>query len=676
MPMHLQESFEFTIIGQYDAGYYTDSKMKDNNKKSPLLLSDIEQVQCIGGAKSCASKDNSNDIENGQESCAKAGYGDNYQKRNCGCSELDDITEHYRKSLVRNGNWIHLLYKSARVFSKEAKQIPQLHHLHQKDCTFTVCDAHVLLYDCPTDGKNYLSVNSWGLSQHAKPPFKKPHFVNDLQKKQLLLDLDSVVLVLNCSNAAKEFLEQHVGVSKPVITCLFTSILPQLAAILRQFVAVSVASIFSIIYLFLQFLRKDFFGRSRTVFFVAQKVFRHSCRYAHIRSCQILYWPIFLQDTGLSYLSNVEYAQKAALKKHFVWSNLAVDVILGIILGVTLFTNIEAICFSTLTIAPYVTDNVLRAGCVWLMGVPAGFKLNSELAELLGMISLNAIQIFSTLWFFMSTSLGHIILGLAISGIVFGLTIPAALCIDMLNLATVHVRTLHLFISFLYSQQIQVSASLWRLFRGRKWNPLRQRLDSYDYTVEQHVVGSLLFTPILLLLPTTSAFYIFFTMLNSMITFICIMVEIMISFLHATPYAEVILWLTMRRRFPSGIWFETTQASSKHSSADYGLLEEGSLASESAERNLGLLINEGSESSLSLLRSNYATIGEVVAPHYRNIFSGVDLSFGRSLAYGLLSGQRIPSTLNTSLPSSLPWMHIGFWEYWRLCYSSTSASGL
>ncbi|OAY66977.1 hypothetical protein ACMD2_25380 [Ananas comosus] len=123
--------------------YYTDSKMKDNNKKSPLLLSDIEQLQCIGGAKSCASKDNSNDIVNGQESCAKAGYGDNYQKRNCGCSELDDITEHYRKSLVRNGNWIHLLYKSARVFSKEAKQIPQLHHLHQQDCIFTVCDTHI-----------------------------------------------------------------------------------------------------------------------------------------------------------------------------------------------------------------------------------------------------------------------------------------------------------------------------------------------------------------------------------------------------------------------------------------------------------------------------------------------------------------------------------------------------
>ncbi|OAY66976.1 Phosphatidylinositol N-acetylglucosaminyltransferase subunit Q, partial [Ananas comosus] len=246
-------------------------------------------------------------------------------------------------------------------------------------------------------------------------------------------------------------------------------------------------------------------------------------------------------------LVNAEYAQKAALKKHFIWSNLAVDVILGIVLDHL---------FSTVTIAHYVTDNVLRAGCVWLM---------------------EFLQYFPRTYHSWACNFWDC----------FGLTIPLLMhrYDQPCNCAC---RTLHLFISFLYSQQIQVLASLWRLFRGRKWNPLRQRLDSYDYTVEQHVVGSLLFTPILLLLPTTSAFYIFFTMLNSMITSICIMVEIMISFLHATPYAEVIFWLTMRRRFPSGIWFETTQASSKHSSADYGLLEEGSLASESAERNLGL----------------------------------------------------------------------------------------
>jgi hypothetical protein len=41
--------------------------------------------------------------------------------------------------------------------------------------------------------------------------------------------------------------------------------------------------------------------------------------------------------------------------------------------------------------------------------------------------------------------------------------------------------------------------------RGREWNPLRQRLDSFDYTVRQHIVGSLLFTPLLLLFSILSS---------------------------------------------------------------------------------------------------------------------------------------------------------------------------
>ncbi|KAL5974576.1 hypothetical protein ACLOJK_031246 [Asimina triloba] len=90
----------------------------------------------------------------------------------------------------------------------------------------------------------------------------------------------------------------------------------------------------------------------------------------------------------------------------------------------------------------------------------------------------------------------------------------------------------------------------------RKWNPLRQRLDSYEYNVEQHVVGSLLFTPLLLLLPTTTVFYIFFSLMNVAVSFISFFIEVTISVLHATPYAEIFLWTWRPKRFPSGVWFQ------------------------------------------------------------------------------------------------------------------------
>lgn len=169
---------------------------------------------------------------------------------------------------------------------------------------------------------------------------------------------------------------------------------------------------------------------------------------------------LFLRST-----SCVEYEEKAALQKHSVWSSVAVDVFLGNLIGLALLFHAESACFWVLRFVNNITNNLLRSGCVWLMGVPAGFKLNTELARVLGMISLNAIQIWSTIWVFLGFLFIYVIKGLAIFGIIFGVTIPAALIIDMIALATVHVSTLHWLMSLLYSQQIQAIAALWRLFR-------------------------------------------------------------------------------------------------------------------------------------------------------------------------------------------------------------------
>lgn len=99
-------------------------------------------------------------------------------------------------------------------------------------------------------------------------------------------------------------------------------------------------------------------------------------------------------------------------------------------------------------------------------------------------------------------------------------------------------------------------AECWICCRGQKQNPLRNRIDSYDYIVKQHIVGSLIFTPLLLLLPTTSVFYVFFSILNQSISFIKLLIEVIISAIHATPFTKIFLWLVKRKTFPSGIWFE------------------------------------------------------------------------------------------------------------------------
>ena len=150
------------------------------------------------------------------------------------------------------------------------------------------------------------------------------------------------------------------------------------------------------------------------------------------------------------------------------------------------------------------------------------------------------------------------------------------------------------------------SCNCWFFDSGRKWNPLHHRLDSYDYTMKQHVVGSLLFTPLLLLLPT-SIFYSFFSIVNTTISLICILIEVAISVIHATPYIKIFLWLAMRKGFPPGIWFEIVTCWSN-------LIDDPAICSldkfDSPE-NLHCNQNGGKSGILvSFLHSNFLSIGE------------------------------------------------------------------
>lgn len=150
--------------------------------------------------------------------------------------------------------------------------------------------------------------------------------------------------------------------------------------------------------------------------------------------------------------------------------------------------------------------------------------------------------------------------------------------------------------------------------RGQKWNPLRKRLDSYDYTVKQHIVGSLLFTPLLLLLPTTSVFYIFFSILDTTISLICMLIGVTISVIHATPYAEVLLRLIRPKRFPSGIWFEIVSCQNDTNDSSEGV--------NSSSENLQMkdIANEKTSSMVSFLRSNCMTLGETFLFTLRRVY--------------------------------------------------------
>uniref|UniRef100_A0A915IMD6 Uncharacterized protein n=1 Tax=Romanomermis culicivorax TaxID=13658 RepID=A0A915IMD6_ROMCU len=56
--------------------------------------------------------------------------------------------------------------------------------------------------------------------------------------------------------------------------------------------------------------------------------------------------------------------------------------------------------------------------------------------------------------------------------------------------------------------------SLWRLFRGKKFNPLRNRVDSAEYESQQLLFGTLVFTIFVFLMPTVLTYYCVFAYLR------------------------------------------------------------------------------------------------------------------------------------------------------------------
>lgn len=114
---------------------------------------------------------------------------------------------------------------------------------------------------------------------------------------------------------------------------------------------------------------------------------------------------------------------------------------------------------------------------------------------------------------YIAISIRHVPFFFQIAGIAgsFGATLLLALLSDLLSFATLHISLLYSVSARIYSWQINVMSSTFNIFRGRKYNPLRKRLDAAEYDLDQTLIGTIIFTLLVFLLPTVFAYYILFS---------------------------------------------------------------------------------------------------------------------------------------------------------------------
>ena len=171
----------------------------------------------------------------------------------------------------------------------------------------------------------------------------------------------------------------------------------------------------------------------------------------------------------------------------------------------------------------------------WLMGNPAGVKLNDHLSTAASTACIHVLD----LWVHAHSWLGDAAAAAAAMllhwGGCLGFSFVVASALDVSNMACACVLLLHAAFQTANSTLSSVVASFFRLFRGKKWNPLRKRVDTCDASVEQWLLGTLAFSVLLFLMPTAVSFHVFFAIMRAMLWAAQLPLELMLFLLTETP---------------------------------------------------------------------------------------------------------------------------------------------
>ncbi|KAL1452496.1 hypothetical protein WDU94_006723 [Cyamophila willieti] len=153
---------------------------------------------------------------------------------------------------------------------------------------------------------------------------------------------------------------------------------------------------------------------------------------------------------------------------------------------------------------------------VWLQGNPAGLKLNHPLTFLLGKFYIYHIQLWWSFLVLCRPLLELMYRAFLLVGYC-GFTFQLCIISDLLTLATFHAYCIYVYAARVYNIQLQSLLILTRVFIGKKRNPEPGKVDSVPYTTEQLFIGTLAFTVLLFLLPTTLIYYVVFTVIRLLI---------------------------------------------------------------------------------------------------------------------------------------------------------------
>ncbi|XP_069343275.1 phosphatidylinositol N-acetylglucosaminyltransferase subunit Q isoform X2 [Eulemur rufifrons] len=243
-------------------------------------------------------------------------------------------------------------------------------------------------------------------------------------------------------------------------------------------------------------------------------------------------------------------------------ANMLVSVLLDVALGLVLLSwlhrknRLGQLADALVPVADVAEE--LQHLLQWLMGAPAGLKMNRALDQVLGRFFLYHIHLWISYIHLMSPFIEHILWHVGLSACL-GLTVALSILSDIIALLTFHIYCFYVYGARLYCLKVYGLSSLWRLFRGKKWNVLRQRVDSCSYDLDQLFIGTLLFTILVFLLPTTALYYLVFTLLRLLVVAVQGLIRLLVDMVNSLPLYSLGLRLCRPYRLAAGVKFRVLE---------------------------------------------------------------------------------------------------------------------
>ena len=195
----------------------------------------------------------------------------------------------------------------------------------------------------------------------------------------------------------------------------------------------------------------------------------------------------------------------------------------------------------------------------WMMRAPAGLKLHTGLGDFIGTWILGFSGRYTSLMYAVLSPFAspmpvivQWILGvsLAVVGALVGLSGLFDLVADILAIVHGHLYAISYVLSYGWSGMLRSLLCLWRLFRGLKWNPLRQRVDTCQYDLDELLFGTLFFVLLCFLSPTVFAFHVLLAVFLLPVEVLRALLSGLARVFQAFPLHRAYLWVINSSMLP------------------------------------------------------------------------------------------------------------------------------